>query len=74
MFGPDSTVHGWLQRFVADGVLCEIWAELVRECDALEAVAWEWQAADGVMGRAASGVTREAQTPLIEPSRAPRST
>lgn len=50
-FGADSTVHGWLQRFVADGVLREMWAELVRECDALGAVAWEWQAADGVMGK-----------------------
>ena len=28
-----------------------MWAELVRECDALGAVAWEWQAADGVMGK-----------------------
>jgi putative transposase len=50
-FGPDSTVHGWFQRFVADGVLEEVWACLVAECDELGAVAWEWQAADGVMGR-----------------------
>lgn len=51
VFGADSTVHGWLQRFVADGVLCAIWAELVGECDVLGAVSWEWQAADGVMGK-----------------------
>lgn len=50
-FGADSTIHGWFQRFAADGVLVEIWAELVRECDELGAVAWEWQAADGVMGK-----------------------
>ena len=50
-FGPDSTVHGWFQCFVEDGVLEEIWAELVRECEALGAVQWEWQAADGVMGK-----------------------
>ncbi len=50
-FGPDSTVHDWFQRFVADGVLREIWAELVCECDELGAVSWEWQAADGVMGK-----------------------
>jgi putative transposase len=50
-FGADSTVHGWFQRFAADGVLREIWAELVGECDELGAVAWEWQAADGVMGK-----------------------
>jgi putative transposase len=32
-------------------VLQEIWAELVRECEELGAVSWEWQAADGVMGK-----------------------
>jgi putative transposase len=50
-FGADSTVHGWFQRFAADGVLEEIWACLVAECDALGAVGWEWQAADGVLGK-----------------------
>jgi putative transposase len=50
-FGADSTVHGWFQRFVADGVLVEIWAALVAECEDLGAVLWEWQAADGVMGK-----------------------
>jgi putative transposase len=50
-FGADSTVHAWFQRFVEDRVLEEIWAELVRECDELGAVCWEWQAADGVMGK-----------------------
>ena len=50
-FGAKSTVHGWFQRFVADGVLEGIWAALVAECDALGAVSWAWQAADGVMGK-----------------------
>jgi putative transposase len=50
-FGADSTVHGWFQRFAADGVLGEIWACLVAECEELGAVSWEWQAADGVMGK-----------------------
>lgn len=50
-FGADSTVHGWLQRFVADGVLVEIWAAVAGECEELGAVLWEWQAADGVMGK-----------------------
>jgi putative transposase len=50
-FGPDSTVHGWFQRFVKDGVLQEIWACLVCECAELGGVHWEWQAADGVMGK-----------------------
>ena len=50
-FGPDSTVHGWFQRFAADGVLEEIWAALAAECEELGEVGWGWQAADGVMGK-----------------------
>lgn len=50
-FGAPSTVHGWFQRFVRDGVLEEIWACLVAECEQLGGVHWEWQAADGVMGK-----------------------
>lgn len=49
--GPNSTVHDWFQRFVEDGVIEEIWAELLLECDQLGDVEWEWQAADGVMGK-----------------------
>lgn len=54
-FGSDSTVHGWFQRFAADGVLEQIWACLVAACDELGAVCWEWQAADGVMGKSRFG-------------------
>ena len=50
-FGPTSTLHGWFQRLVADGVPEEIWAALAAECQELGAVLWEWQAADGVMGK-----------------------
>jgi putative transposase len=50
-FGSDSTVHGCFQRFVNDGVMVEIWAVLVSECDQLGAICWEWRAADAVMGK-----------------------
>ncbi|MGK2938625.1 MAG: transposase, partial [Solirubrobacteraceae bacterium] len=46
--GASSTVHDWFQRFAEDGALQEIWAVLAGECDELGAVAWEWQAAEGV--------------------------
>ncbi len=62
-FGPSSTVHGWFQRFVADGVLREIWADLVVECDQLGAVLWEWQAADGVMGKSRFGGSKRGPNP-----------
>jgi putative transposase len=54
-YGPSSTVHGWFQRFSADGFLEELWAYLVRECDELGEVHWEWQAVDGVMGKSRHG-------------------
>jgi putative transposase len=50
-FGPASTVHAWFQNLAIDGALREIWAAVVGECDELGAVLWEWQAADGVMGK-----------------------
>jgi putative transposase len=50
-FGPSSTVHTWFQSFAADGVLREIWASLAAECEELGELSWEWQAADGVMGK-----------------------
>lgn len=54
-FGPTSTLHGWFQRLVEDGVLEEIWAALAAGCEELGAVLWEWQAADGVMGKSRFG-------------------
>ena len=50
-FGPKSTVHDWFQRWCAGGVMKQIWAVLVSECDELGGVQWEWQAADGWLGK-----------------------
>ena len=50
-FGDDSTIHRWFQRWVEDGVLEELWALLLLECDDLGAVDWRWQAADGCMNK-----------------------
>jgi len=71
-FGDDSTVHRWFQRFVADGVFAEIWAAFAAECEALGDLDWEWQAADGMMGKARMGGEKRAPIPLTEPGRAPR--
>ena len=71
-FGDDSTVHRWFQRFAADGVFVEIWAALAAECEALGDLDWEWQAADGMMGKARMGGEKRALTPLTEQNRAPR--
>src|SRR3954463_6982270 len=37
-YGPKSTVHDWFQRWCAGGVMEQIWATLVQECDELGAV------------------------------------
>ena len=47
-----DTVHDWFQRWCAGGVMKQIWAVLVSECDGLGGVQWEWQAADGWLGKA----------------------
>ena len=55
IFGDDSTVHRWFQRFVEDNVLKEFWAVLLDECDDLGKVRWKWQSADGCLGKARFG-------------------
>jgi len=51
-FPDDSTVHRTFQRWVSLGVFQRIWALLVETCGD---VGWEWQAADGAMGKARLG-------------------
>lgn len=55
--GDDSTIHRTMQRWVGLGVFERIWGALVEECEALGAVDWEWQSADGAMGKARLGGT-----------------
>ena len=54
-FPDDSSVHRTFQRWVELGVLDLIWASLIEECEELKGVDWEWQAADGAMGKARFG-------------------
>jgi putative transposase len=56
-FPDDSSVHRTFQRWVASGVFDRIWAAVVERCDALGGVDWEWQAADGMLGKARMGGT-----------------
>ena len=62
-FGPKSTVHDWFQRWCAGGIMQRIWAELVKECDELGAVDWQWQSADGRLGKARFGGKKGGQKP-----------
>ena len=51
----DSSVHRTFQRWVASGVFDQIWARLISACDELGGVDWEWQSADGAMGKSRMG-------------------
>jgi putative transposase len=62
-FGPKSTVHDWFQRWCAGGVMQRIWEELAKECDELGEVDWQWQAADGRLGKARFGGEKGGQKP-----------
>jgi len=69
-FGDDASVHRTFQRWIDKGVLTEIWAVLVGHCEGLGDVDWQWQSADGFMGKARKGGTSSAPTPRIAPKTA----
>ena len=54
-FGDDSRIHLVFQHWVKLGIFEKLWAELLTECDELEQVRWDWQAADGWLGKARMG-------------------
>jgi putative transposase len=62
-FGPKSTVHDWFQRWCAGGIMQRIWEELAQECNELGAVDWNWQAADGRLGKARFGGEKGGEKP-----------
>jgi putative transposase len=70
-FGDDSSVHRTFQRWVKKGVLEAIWATLVENCEELGGVDWDWQSADGAMGKARFGGTWSVRTPRIAGKTAP---
>src|SRR5262249_39378600 len=69
-YGSDSSVHRWFQHFVRDGFFEVVWGALVGVCDDLGGVDWQWQAADGVLGKARFGGTKSAKIPRIGANRA----
>ena len=64
-FGDDSTVHRAMQRWIDKGVFQRIWALLVENCEELAGVNWEWQSADGAMGKARFGGMMSGRIPQI---------
>ena len=70
-FGDDSSVHRTMQRWITKGVFQRIWAVLIENCEELGGVDWEWQSADGAMGKARFGGIMSDRTPRTAANRAP---
>lgn len=64
-FGDDASIHRTMQRWIAKGILERIWAMLVGNCDELGGLDWDWQSADGAMGKARFGGIMSAAIPQI---------
>jgi transposase len=54
-FGDDASVHRTFQRWVKRGVIGQLWALLVRACEELGGVDWQWQSFDCALGKARHG-------------------
>ena len=63
--GSDRTAHRYFQRWVNNGVFQKIWKKLTRACDELGGVDWQWQSADGALGKARFGGIKWARTRRI---------
>lgn len=66
-FGDDSSVHRTFQRWVELGVFVRVMAAVIEHCAELGGVDWQWQSADGVMGKARLGGIWSARIPQIAP-------
>ena len=53
-FPDDSSVHRTMQRWIERQVFPSIWADLLEACDELGGVDFEWQSADGALGKPVS--------------------
>jgi len=69
-FGDDSSVHRTMQRWIDKGIFEPIWAVLIENCAELGGVNWQWQSADGTMGKARFGGIKSAKTRRIAANQA----
>src|SRR5512134_2133724 len=63
VYGDDSTLYRCFRHWCAIGLFEQLWAQRVKECDERNAVQWEWQAADTMLGKARFGGAQSAPTP-----------
>jgi putative transposase len=51
-FGDDVSVYRTFRRWESKGIFDILWAVLLVKCEELQGVDWQWQAADGCLGKA----------------------
>ena len=68
VFGDDSTIHRWFQRWCERGVMLHIWNQLVTKANELEMIDWRWQCLDGSLSKTRFGGIWSALIRLIEAS------
>jgi len=51
-FGDDVSVYRTFRRWESKGIFDILWAVLLTQCEDLQGVDWQWQAADGCLGKA----------------------
>jgi transposase len=51
-YGSASAVHKYFQRWHKGGLFEKLWQAGLAEYDGMHGIAWQWQAADGAMGKA----------------------
>lgn len=51
-FGDDSSVYRTFARWESKAIFDILWAILLTKCDDLQGVDWQWQSADGCLGKA----------------------
>ncbi|OGH01501.1 MAG: transposase [Candidatus Lambdaproteobacteria bacterium RIFOXYD1_FULL_56_27] len=51
-FGSASSIHGYFQKWSEAGFFLALWQAGLAEYDAMEGIAWSWQAIDGTMVKA----------------------
>lgn len=51
-FGDDLSIYRTFRRWEDKGIFDILWAVLLTKCDNLQGVDWQWQSADGWLGKA----------------------
>ena len=67
-FGDDASVHRTQQRWEALGLFDILWAMLLSRCQDMGGVDWQWQSADGCLGKARGVGKRGRKTPASAPT------